>query len=145
MRRVAVRAIVVRDNKLLLVKLKPYNGKEKNYYCTVGGGLDEGESLVDGLKREVLEETGVEAQVGKLLFVQQYIEDANDCLEFFFLVTNASDFESLDLTKTSHGTTEIAEIGFFAPQKVNLLPKFLKDIDLGKLHSQTDVQTFSYK
>ena len=52
--------------------------------------LEMGESLLDGLRREMIEETGVKPEIGKLLFVQQFADTNSsskhgDCeqLEFF--------------------------------------------------------------
>ena len=144
MRRIAVRAIIEKDGKLLLVKHKPYNGDtDKTFYCTVGGGLDDNEGLIEGLKREVKEETGVEAVVGRLLFVQQYT-DNYDHIEFFFHVTNAEDFEVIDLGKSSHGMLEIDEIGFFNPREITVLPLFLQELSVEESLSNPEVQFFNY-
>lgn len=51
--RIATRAIVIRDNKILLMFTKRYND-----YSLPGGGVDEGEDLLTGFKRELAEETG---------------------------------------------------------------------------------------
>ena len=51
--RIATRAIVIKDNRILLMFTQRYND-----YSLPGGGVDEGESLVDGLIRELAEETG---------------------------------------------------------------------------------------
>ena len=50
--RQAVRAVVVHDDKLLLVH------SNKGDYKFPGGGIEQGESHSEALKREVLEETG---------------------------------------------------------------------------------------
>lgn len=142
MRRIAVRAIIADGNTMLLVKLLS-NGIPQPFYCTIGGGLDEGESLIDGVKREVMEETGVQAEVGKLLCIQQYT-DKHDNLEFFFHITNTEDFKDIDLTKTSHGLEEISEIGFFDPKEVNVLPKFLQEISIEELLLSEEVRVFNY-
>lgn len=144
MRRIAVRAIIEKDEKLLLARLKhSQNGTVNDFYCTIGGGLDEHEGLIDGLKREVLEETGVKAEVGKLLCIQQY-KDSYDNLEFFFHITNANDFMNIDLSKTSHGAAEIKEIGFYDPQNLNVLPKFLKEIGVDELLANSHPLLFNY-
>lgn len=44
----------------------------------VGGSLDSGENPVDGLKREVKEETGLSIYVIKPYYVYQYIDEAKD-------------------------------------------------------------------
>ncbi|MCA9337496.1 NUDIX domain-containing protein, partial [Candidatus Saccharibacteria bacterium] len=64
-RRVAVRGIVVYDNKLLCVKLKAYDGKDATeFWATPGGGVEPGEALVSALSRGVVGGAGVEAGVG---------------------------------------------------------------------------------
>jgi ADP-ribose pyrophosphatase YjhB (NUDIX family) len=64
---VSVRALVVKDDKLLLVR-----GKEGPWHIP-GGHLDEGESLIECAKREAYEETGYEVEVGDIVY----------CFEFF--------------------------------------------------------------
>ena len=90
-----------------------------------GGGLDEGEALIPGLEREMAEETGVRPDVGNLLYVQQFTYNDKDYLEFFFHVTNSEDYLHIDLSKTTHGAEEIAEIGFVNPAATKILPEFL--------------------
>lgn len=94
-------------------------------WCVPGGGLDEGEALIPGLKREILEEIGIKAVVGNLMYIQQFAYNGVEFLEFFFHVTNAKDYLQVDLSKTTHGATEIAEINFVDPVTTNILPKFL--------------------
>jgi 8-oxo-dGTP diphosphatase len=131
-RRIAVRGIALLDGKLLCVKLKPYNGKIKidGYWCLPGGGLDPQESLIDGIKREMLEETGVPAQIGNLLYVQQFMYEGTEFMEFFFHITNAQDYTHIDLTKSTHGMEEIAAVDFIEPAGAQLLPTFLATEDL---------------
>lgn len=60
-RRVTVRGIVLHEGKLLCARFKPYKDhlKRKNSYWRLpGGGLDEGETLVAGVEREMIEEIG---------------------------------------------------------------------------------------
>ena len=131
-RRVNVRAIIYKNGKLLAVKHK--HGEDiSHYYAVPGGGLDPHESLVDGLARELREETGINAVIGNLLFIQQfpsahagYAEE----LEFFFTVKNPDDFTNIDLETTSHGAEERAVCEFVDPASVTLYPEFLQSIDL---------------
>lgn len=127
---VKVRGIVLLDGKLLCVRLKPYfDGavvQEKPYWCLPGGGVDDGEPLLDAMKREMIEELGVEPKVGRLLYVHQFAHKETDFLEFFFNIENATDYLNIDLTKTTHGTIEIEEVVFIDPTTANLLPEFLQ-------------------
>ena len=132
-RRINVRAIVWKDGKLLAVKHKSKDGSESAYWALPGGGLDPFESLSDGITREMIEETGIAPQVDRILFGQQLLSGRagrDEELEFFFLVTNPDDYESIDLEKTSHGTIELARCEFIDPTIEHILPDFLQTIDI---------------
>ena len=58
----AVAAVVVEDNKILLVNFK-------GQFCFPGGIAKSDESLEKTLAREVREETGLEVEVGEMLFL----------------------------------------------------------------------------
>lgn len=53
--REATRAIVIDGDNILLLYTERYHD-----YSLPGGGIDEGESIIDGLKRELKEETGAQ-------------------------------------------------------------------------------------
>jgi ADP-ribose pyrophosphatase YjhB (NUDIX family) len=128
-RRVTVRGVVLHKDKLLCVRLKAYKDhlkRDNSYWCLPGGGLDEGEALIAGIGREMLEETGVKPVVGNLLYVQQFAHGEKDYLEFFFHITNSEDYLNIDLSKTTHGLEEIEEIGFIDAATAHVLPEFLK-------------------
>jgi 8-oxo-dGTP diphosphatase len=54
--------LIVRDGKVLLIR----RGKEpyKDHWSLPGGGVESGETLREAVEREVLEETGLEVDVG---------------------------------------------------------------------------------
>src|SRR3990167_6778722 len=144
MRRVAVRGVIVNRGKLLCVRLKSYGGKAAtDFWATPGGGVDFGEAIIPALKREIFEETGVQPRIGNLLYVQQYIDGANEQMEFFFLITNPADYINIDISKTSHGEEEIAQIDFIDPTNNNVLPKFLTSESFENLESQP-TKIFNY-
>jgi len=133
-RRVGVRAIIYQDGRILAVKHKSKkDGKPKDFWSIPGGGLDLGESLESGLRREIKEELGVDITVGRLLFIQQFKSTRADCdeeLEFFFLVENPEDCEVADISKSSHGTVELALCEYIDPAKEFVLPRFLSHVDI---------------
>jgi ADP-ribose pyrophosphatase YjhB (NUDIX family) len=136
-RRVAVRGIIFKDGKLLCQKLTAYRRNDRDFWCTPGGGLDIGELLEDGLRREMIEETGIEPKIGRLLFMQQFAEDdEKEQMEFFFLIENPEDYETIDLASTTHGVEEVEEVEFIDPKEHVVLPDFLQKIDL-KLYVET--------
>jgi ADP-ribose pyrophosphatase YjhB (NUDIX family) len=125
-RRISARGVVLKDGKMLCVKQKSYEGsisKTNGYWCTPGGGLEAGESLEECCAREMLEETGIPAKVGNLLYIQQFEHEGTEYLEFFFHVTNAADYEAVDLAQSTHGEKEIADIAFIDPKSNIVLPK----------------------
>ncbi len=128
--RVTVRGIIYRDGKLFLQKLNGKSGTN-TFWCTPGGKLDAGENILNGLRREMIEETGIEPKIGRLLFIQQYMEDdGTEWLEFFYHIENADDYEQIDLEATTHGVLEVAECEFVDPKQVVVLPKVLGTLDI---------------
>ena len=65
--RVAVDAVLVHEGKLVLVRRgkEPFRGR----YALPGGFVEFGESLEEAVEREVLEETGLAAEVERILGV----------------------------------------------------------------------------
>ena len=145
-RRVATRGIIYRDGKILATKQKDEDGSEAENWATFGGGLDPLESLTDGLYREMIEETGIAPKIGKLLFIQQFTNPdykSKEHLEFFFLIENTSDYESIDLSTTTHGAVEIAQSDFIDPKTNKILPDFLEMIDI-KDYVENDRPVYIY-
>ncbi len=58
--RVIVSAIIERDGKLLFGRKEQDRGPYPNTWHILGGGVNIGEPLTDTLKREILEEAGIE-------------------------------------------------------------------------------------
>jgi 8-oxo-dGTP diphosphatase len=72
---VAAKALIVNDQGQVLIvresRHHPTNTKA-GYYQLPGGQLEKGESFMDGLKREVSEETGLEIAIGEPLMVGEW-------------------------------------------------------------------------
>lgn len=130
-RRICVRGIIYQDGKIFAQQLKN-NEHDYEFWCTPGGGLEMGETLADGLHREMVEETGIAPKIGRLLFIQQYIDEKREFLEFFYHIENADDYKTIDLSKTSHGEIEVEHCEFIAPASENLLPAPLQTMDYEK-------------
>ena len=64
--RLRVAAIIIEDGEVLFVT----NDRE-NYYYTVGGAVELGETAEQAVLREVKEETGIDYQIDRLVFIQE--------------------------------------------------------------------------
>lgn len=68
--RLAARAVILHDNRLLMVNA--YGGGRSDLWCAPGGGVERGASLPDNLAREVFEETGLTVRVGPPCLVNEF-------------------------------------------------------------------------
>lgn len=132
------RAVILHEGKLLVVK----HGEDLDYYALPGGHLEFGEDVKECLSREIIEELGVKPEIGRLLYVNTFI-DKNDTqpVEFFFEVVNGKDYLDTEKLERSHAH-ELFEIYWASPSNdINILPKkFAKDFNEGKI----DFDNISY-
>lgn len=76
----AARAIIIQNNKILVMHRNKHGTQ---YYTLVGGRVNDDETLEEGLKREVREETGLEVTSARLVFTEKHPEPYND--QYIFL------------------------------------------------------------
>ncbi len=62
-----VGAIIIHNNKLLMA-----TNPNVDFYYTIGGRVSFGESSMEALHREIMEELGIELEIDKLSFVNEY-------------------------------------------------------------------------
>jgi 8-oxo-dGTP pyrophosphatase MutT (NUDIX family)/GNAT superfamily N-acetyltransferase len=72
-KRESIRAILLtRANEVLLLRIRPPDGRNP-WWITPGGGLEPGETIEEGLKRELQEELGLdEFELGPLVWRRQH-------------------------------------------------------------------------
>ncbi len=69
-KRNSCKAVIVKEGKILLTQNRDKTG---NFYLLPGGGQKFGETLLQAMQREVLEETGWIVEPGELILVRDYI------------------------------------------------------------------------
>lgn len=80
--RISAGAIVEFAGRLLLVHhVRP---GRYDFWVSPGGGVKEGESLEEAAAREVSEETGLQAKVGKLLYIEDLSSPECRFVKFWF-------------------------------------------------------------
>ncbi|WP_214801702.1 NUDIX domain-containing protein [Exiguobacterium sp. s194] len=74
---VAVKAVIVQDDRLLIIKRATDDEIHPGTWELVGGKLDFGETLEQSLEREVFEETGLRVTIQHLLYATTFLTDSN--------------------------------------------------------------------
>ena len=82
--RVRVSGLLIENEKILLAKHKGLGSG--HLWAPPGGGMEFGSPAEENLKREFIEETGLEVRVLKLQFVNEFIKTPFHAIELFFLV-----------------------------------------------------------
>lgn len=87
--RLAVRGILMHENRLLLVNA--YKGRG-DLWCAPGGGAEVHQSLPENLAREIFEETGLTVTVGDPCLANEFHDPDGDYhqVELFFRCTLAA-------------------------------------------------------
>lgn len=83
--RVRVCGIHIQEHKILLVKHHALQ-EEGFFWAPPGGGLVFGETIDAALKREFIEETGLNIEVGPLITVTEYLSLPLHAIELFYHV-----------------------------------------------------------
>lgn len=81
--RVRVCGFCFLNGKLLLINQK---SKKGSIWLPPGGGLEYGETINNGLKREFLEETGLKVEPDNFLFLTEFIQPPLHAIEIFYRV-----------------------------------------------------------
>jgi ADP-ribose pyrophosphatase YjhB (NUDIX family) len=114
---IRTRAIIIDEGKLLVVR----HSKEAKYTALPGGHLEWGEDIKGCLIREIIEELGITPEIGRLLYINNFIEkETRQSIEFFFEVTNSHEFKNLENLERTHAF-ELAEIIWASPADSNPL------------------------
>ena len=80
---IRVTGILIENNKILLVKQKV---NDKRNWSLPGGRLEHGETLKQGMLREMKEETGLDVEIVRMLYLCDVKASENTILHITFLL-----------------------------------------------------------
>jgi len=132
----SVKGIIIRNKEILFNKMYA-NKSNEEFYVLPGGGQIEGETFIETLKRECMEELGAEVVVKDLILIREYIgknhefsEEHKDIHQIGYMF-NCDLLSEVDKTKISqydyqqigHTWIKISEL-----EKWNVYPQVLKKV-----------------
>ena len=128
---IGVGAVIIQGGKVLLAKRgkPPLQGD----WTLPGGLVETGETLVDAVKREVLEETALSIEVGEVAGVFDRIyPDANGKVEYHYVLI---DYLCSVRSGKASANSDIDEVRWFTRQEIETLslPEFTRDLILRHL------------
>lgn len=126
---VKCRGVIVHEGRLLVVR----HPQDTSFAALPGGHLEVGEDPKTCVARELKEELGVVARVGRLLYVNTFTDfKGRNWIEFLFKVLNPEDFVDFEKNDRSHAH-ELSEVAWIeAGEDVKVLPEeFAKDFKAG--------------
>lgn len=112
----ASRAIVLHENKILLLHAKKYD-----LYMLPGGGIEKGETPEDACVRELKEETGFTGKITKkTVVIKEYFPEASWESHFFLVDISNEEKKSVNFTE-EEVSLGIEEKWFSIDEALNLL------------------------
>ncbi len=131
--KIKTRGLIINDNKILVAM-----HKDSKNIALPGGHLEEGEGILDCLKREMVEELGVVPEVGNILYINSFTNGENQYFEFIFHIKNSKDYLDIEKLKRTHAFELERLVWISSEDDINFLPERLNDdfknnkIDLNK-------------
>lgn len=110
--RARVVGLLIENDEVLLLKHDGM-GLGGFLWSPPGGGIDFGEEATATLKKEFLEETHLEVEVGSFLFINEHIDERHHAIELFFQVTRISGEPKLGMDPESKHQI-LSEIAFLS-------------------------------
>ena len=117
---ISAAALIVRNEQVLLVHHRETG--RYDFWVPPGGGLQGSESIFECARRETLEETGLDVELDRILYIQELWEPGYHFCKFFITCKTFSG----DLTLANKEQNEgfLVDARFFAQNDLRELPVF---------------------
>ncbi|WP_242928997.1 NUDIX domain-containing protein [Pontibacter vulgaris] len=137
--RARVCGICIQDNKLLLVRHQATINNQA-FWAPPGGGVQYGETLHDCLKREILEETGLQVTIKRFLCVNEFLQKPLHAVELFFEVSiDSGNLRTGSDPESAPDKQLIEQVQFLSVQEIKNIPNADKHSLLHHLISLDDL------
>ena len=126
--RIRAAGIIVHHDHILLIKVKDFSGE---YWIPPGGGLETCDlHTKDCVKRECLEEVGLNVQVGDLLCVREFLETTKNRYnaEFFYHVEQFKGQPHIDNLIGLNDEEFIQSVEWVSVKELNRMRTFPTDL-----------------
>lgn len=120
--RLRVCGICLHNDKLLLVRHQATIGNTC-FWAPPGGGLQFGETVEEGLKREISEETGLIVETKRFLFLNEFLQSPLHAIELFFEI-NMTGGELITGIDPEAGADQqlVEEVAFLSLEEIKKIP-----------------------
>ena len=140
--RVRVCGLCIENRKILLVNHQSLS-KQGDFWSPPGGGMDYGQSAHENLKREFLEETGLNIEVERFLFVHEYLAPPLHAIELMFSVRRINGELQTGFDPEMNGDDQIIQnVRFIAEDELRCLDQNTLHQMLRKVNSLEDLVKF---
>ena len=111
---ISAAALIVQDERILLVRHKETG--RYDFWVPPGGSLQGEESIFACARRETLEETGLSVELGRIVYVQEFVEPGYHFCKFFILC--ASYRGAITLANRDREESFLVDARFFSRQEL---------------------------
>ena len=119
MKRVSARGLIITEKGLAVIfRRKIKEGNKKEYFVIPGGGINENEDVIEGLKRELREELDIVVNVKDLAFTVE----TDERIEYFY----NCEYVSGDFKLNGEELDRMSEENYYEPTflKINELENY---------------------
>ena len=137
----AARALIIRQDRILL--LRKQGGGRPERFALPGGAQDPGESLIDALNRECVEEIGTTVEVRDLVHVADFIKlrdtqppTRRHVVDFLFLCEVPDDYSPRNGERPDRHQVEVVWVDLARLAQTPLFPHYLSSCipNLGEMN-----------